>query len=193
MYCSCVYPAGALCPDPYGSVNHCSGSSPTALPYNKNTRHPEQFSGFTVFQPHFIIIRKCEQHQNRRIRNSLSVRRSLFPYHHIFSGSSKSLHIASWPPEVIFIIFFSIFIVSCKSIPKRPMNVLNSSCRLHRNPSGKTASPLCYGRDAACLISFCFHALNRAILISTERVYHEKINYETVSMPSIGQSSFLLK
>ena len=64
MYCSCVYPAGALCPDPYGSVNHCSGSTLTALPYNKNTRHPEQFSGPTVFQPHFIIIRKCEQHQN---------------------------------------------------------------------------------------------------------------------------------
>ena len=95
------------------------------------------------------------------------MRRSLFSYHHIFSGSSKSLHITARHPEVIIIIFFSIVIVSCKSIPKRPMKVLNNACRLHRNPSGKTASPLCYGRDAACLISFCFHALNRAILIST--------------------------
>ena len=168
MYCSCVYPAGALCPDPYGSVNHCSGSSPTALPYNKNTRHPEQFSGFTVFQPHFIIIRKCEQHQNRRTRNSFSVRQFLFSYHHIFSGSSKSLHIAARHPEVILIIFFSIFIVSGRSIPNRPMKVLNSSCRLHGNPSCKTASLLCYGRDAAFQISLCFHALSRAILISTE-------------------------
>lgn len=62
---SCVYPAGAHCPDPYGSVNNCSGSTLTALPYNKNTHHPEQFSGSAVFQIHFIIIRKCEQHQNQ--------------------------------------------------------------------------------------------------------------------------------
>ena len=65
LYCSCVYPAGAHYPDPYGSVNNCSGSTLTALPYNKNTHHPEQFSGSAVFQIHFIIIRKCEQHQNQ--------------------------------------------------------------------------------------------------------------------------------
>jgi hypothetical protein len=47
-------------------VNNCSSSTLTALPYNKNTCHPEQFSGSTVFQFNFIIIRKREQHQNRR-------------------------------------------------------------------------------------------------------------------------------
>ena len=64
IVCSCVYPAGAHCPGPYGSVNNCSGSTLTALPYNKNTCHPEQFSVSTVFQPNSIIIRKCQQHQN---------------------------------------------------------------------------------------------------------------------------------
>ena len=53
-----------LLTDPYGSVNNCSGSTLTALPYNKNICRPEQTSGSTVFQIHFIIIRKCEQHQN---------------------------------------------------------------------------------------------------------------------------------
>jgi hypothetical protein len=47
-------------------VNHCSGSTLIALPYNKNTCHPERLSGSNVLQTHFIIIRKREQHQNRR-------------------------------------------------------------------------------------------------------------------------------
>ena len=118
------------------------------------------------------------------------MRRSLFSYHHIFSGSSKSLHIAARHPEVIIIIFFSIVIVSCKSIPKRPMKVLNNACRLHRNPSGKTASPLCYGRDAACLISFCIHALNRATLISTHGQKCDSGNYCWCQCPQSGNPHF---
>ena len=34
-YSYCAYPAGAHCPDPFGSVNNCSGSTLTAPPYDK--------------------------------------------------------------------------------------------------------------------------------------------------------------
>ena len=122
------------------------------------------------------------------------MRRFLFSYHHILSRSCKSPHIVAfraWHPEVILIIFFSLITVSVKSIPKHSTKNLNSSCQFHRNLSDKTASLLCYGRDAAFQISLCFHALSRAILISTTInpfIFRRK---NKVSMPSIGQSSFL--
>ena len=67
----------------------------------------------------------------------------------------------------------------------------NISCRSHWNPSDKTASLFNKEEMLLFLISLCFHALCRAILISTLEkldVFPEK---GCVSMPSIGRTPFL--
>ena len=53
----------------------------------------------------------------------------------------------AWHPEVILILFFSLIIVSVKSIPKHPMKNPNISCRSHRYLSDKNSMYNCEFRN----------------------------------------------